>query len=286
METCRAPSSTETTPAQDDKSLEILRQLSDYNQRYNMTDFEIKVGHDTFTIIRYLGSGAEGISYLANDSHGHEVAIKALLKEENTAASFKNEVYALEKLGRLISKDEDQLIIVQTYIEGLHFNNVLSDYSSEKAGSNDYPSNHQAQHLKQKYFEILYKFRNATDMAHNDFRPYNIIGDEAIDFSRSEILSTDPLERKNELLYDDRNAADEWDWFYTDKDFEAIQENPFLPNALHVAYTIWDKYLVRYSGYLEQTKKYRLAWMTVLHYILQTGDTDSMHFPEESEFYS
>lgn len=262
----------------------LLNLLSDYNLRRKMKDTKIQIGQNPFTIIEYIGSGAEGITYLAHDLNGNEVVIKALFKEGSTPASVKNEIYALEKLNRLIAADEDQLIIVQTFIKGPHFTSLLVDYSNEQAKPDDYPSKHQAYHLKEKYFEILYHFRNMTNMAHNDFRPYNIIGNEAIDFSRSEVLSNDPSTRTKELEYDDKNAADEWEWFYIDSDFYAIEKNPFLPNSLEIAYDIWDKYITRYSSY-DSTKKYRSAWMTVLHTILLTRDADSIKFPSESEFY-
>ena len=260
--------------------------LSNYKQRHQMKDVEVHIKNHLFTIIKYIATGSEGIAYLAQSSQdANQVVIKALIKEESTSASFKNEVYALDKLGRLIAYDEDMLIIVQTYIKGSSFSEVLREYSNDKAGTDEYPSHHEALHLKEKYFKILYKFRNATGMVHHDFRPYNIVGDEAIDFTRSEILSSDPVEREKEIKFDDKKAQDEWEWFYIDLDFAGIEENPFLPNSLEIAYTIWDKYLIRYSSYGEQTKKYRLAWMKVLHYIIMTNDTDSMQFPSESDFY-
>jgi hypothetical protein len=160
----------------------------------------------------------------------------------------------------------------------------LKTYSNERAGKHDYPSNHQAHHLKQKYFDILFKFRNETQMVHYDFRPYNIIGDTVIDFTRSEILSSDPIERQKQLEDDDHTAEDEWEWFYYDSDIDAIEENPFLPNSTEHAYHIWEMYLSRYEYELDKYTRYRKAWLNVLNYIIATNDTESMQFPAGDDF--
>ena len=122
-----------------------------------------------------------------------------------------------------------------------------------KAGDYDYPSYHQANHLEE------------NTLQHYDFRPYDIIGEEPIDFGRSEELSTDPIKRQKQINLDDDNAEEEWQWFYIDEDFASIERNPLLPNSLEVAYDIWDKYMVRYSTY-DHYKKYRIAWMRELNH--------------------
>jgi hypothetical protein len=257
--------------------------LADVHMRYDRKDFRVEIGQEVFIITEDISAGGDGIAYMAKDMNGNDVVVKAMYNEPSTLAYFEIEVLALGKLGKLIAKDATNFIIVQTFIQGKRFDKVLNDYSSEKAGNHDYPSNHQAHHLKEKYFQILWNFRNATQMTHGDFRPYNIVGEEAIDFGRAKPLSSDPEERQKQLIKDDQNAENEWLWFYIDLDFFAIEEHPLLPNSLKNAEQIWDRYMKRYSHY-DYYPKYRDTWMAVLRYIVETGDTKSKQFPSESEF--
>jgi hypothetical protein len=258
-------------------------ELSDDHMRKKRKELKVEIGQDVFTITDSLGGGGDGVAYMAKDVHGHGVVFKVLDLKEAELKYFEIEVLALERLGRLIAKDDVNFIIVQKYIKGGSFADLLSNYSLEKAGDRDYPSYHQANHLKEQYFHILWNFRNATQMAHNDFRPYNIVGEEAIDFGRSEELSTDPIKRQKQINFDDDNAEKEWQWFYIDQDFAAIERNPLLPNSLEVAFDIWDKYMVRYSTY-DYYKKYRVAWMRELYHAVDKEDAESAVFPLKSEF--
>jgi hypothetical protein len=118
-------------------------------------------------------------------------------------------------------------------------------------------------------------------MTHNDFRPYNIIGDTVIDFGRSEELSSDPIERQNQILKDDETAEGEWSYFVARRDVYAIEKNPFLPNSKETAIKSWKFYTDRYPG--QGTKRYQEDWMETLDYILTNNDT-SVDFPTKDQY--
>jgi hypothetical protein len=118
-------------------------------------------------------------------------------------------------------------------------------------------------------------------MAHNDFRPYNIINDTVIDFGRSEELSSDPIKRQEQLDWDDGIAADEWQYFVARRDIYALEENPFLPNAREKAENDWKLYIDRYPG--KHTNEYKKDWMEVLDYVLKNNDT-SVDFPDKGDY--
>ena len=267
------------------KSSRKLLDMSDYHRKYEFDQSKVHIGNNQYIVIKKMAVGGDAVIYLAKAPNGAQVVIKIFYNQTGSKESYDLELNALIKLDRLIDYDQDHLAIVQTKIEGKSFDSIMHQYTREKVGGDhDYPSNHIPMHLKQKYYEVLYKFRNATDMVHNDFRPYNIIGGTVIDFSRAEMLSDDASVRQKQIEKDDEAAEAEWKWYFSWSDLDAIERNPFLPNSLEHSYLLWDEYMVRYFETAKENNKYRVAWMSVLHYNIETASA-SRQFPEENDFY-
>ena len=260
----------------------LLSRLSDYYEKEFILYESIQIGQELYYIKSYLSRGSEGILYIANDNHDEEVVIKAYFDDANARLTFDTEVNLLERLDRLLDWDDDYLILVQVKISGLEYAEHLLDYSSNFV--NDYPSNHIPKFLKNCYFQTLYDFRNSTGLVHNDFHPYNIIGDTVIDFGRSEVLSEDYRERSKQILYDDKKAQEEWEWFYLLHDVEAIESNPKLPNAISKSESMWEKYFQRYDDTPAENELYKRSWMDALYQNLESNDT-FIDFPLYANFY-
>lgn len=263
-------------------SNQLFMMISDPKAYKVLVNKYIHIGLNDYLIKENIGSGAEGVVYVAEDFNHKQVVIKALLDFKGARESYNNEIHGLKKLSRLYDQDPEHMIIVQEKISGLFYDEVYDAYVENHGGTSDYPSNIIPSTFKDKFFQILYDFRNLTNMTHNDFRPYNIVNDTVIDFGRSEELSSDPLKRQKQIDTDDKTAQEEWDYFVARRDVKAIEKNPFLPNARDKANDAWKLYEKRYASN-KNTLQYKKDWMEVLEYILMNNDT-TVDFPYKSAY--
>lgn len=263
-------------------SAHLLNMMTDLKMYRMLKDRYVHVGMNDYLILKNIGLGAEGSAYLAEASNHQQVVIKKMLNFKKAKKSYDNEIYGLKKLARLYDEDPEHLIIVQEKINGLFFDEIYDEYVKSHGGFIDYPSKIVPASFKDKFFKILYDFRNLTNMAHNDFRPYNIVNNTVIDFGRSIELSSDPSTRQTQIEKDDRVAQEEWEYFVNRRDIKALEQNPFLPNAIEVAEKAWKYYAARYESD-NATTRYISDWMEVLNYILKNNDT-TVDFPAKEDY--
>lgn len=137
-----------------------------------------------YQIIKFLGSGGFGQTYIAEDTHrpGNPTCVVKHLKPINSQTSyleaarrfFNQEAQALEKMGnypqipRLLAyfAEDNQFYLVQEFIEG----NLLS---LELASGSCWSENQVVQ-LLQEILEILH-FIHCNGVIHRDLKPTNII---------------------------------------------------------------------------------------------------------------
>jgi hypothetical protein len=265
-----------------DKNDILLSKLALTSEGDHLKNKNVQIGQNDYLILKPIGDGAEGAVYTAKGPNDTAVAIKAILDIDDAKETYNNEVFVLKKLNRLLDYDEKHLILVEPMMKGVSMDVELDRYAEEHLGDNEFASDHQPLHLKEKYYKILWDFRNATNIKHGDFRPYNVFGDQVIDFGRSEPLSKDLRKRKRQIAEDDIGAREEWEWYYYYSDWNIIEKNPLIPNALNRSKEIFDIYVDRYDD-VENMKRYRKAWMDVLTQIHETMNT-SIKFPTAAQF--
>jgi hypothetical protein len=278
------PSEIPTDELQEDENIDaanelILSKLSKASESRNLIDRSVRIGQNEYLIIKMLGEGAEGVAYKAKDYNNTIVVIKGVISDRD---SYNAEVFSLKRLDRLLDYDDKYMALVEPFYAGKSFDEEMDEYVKKNVGPNELPSNHIPPHMKEKYFKILWDFRNRTQMVHGDFRPYNVIQGHVFDFGRTELLSRNVKKRKRQIIRDDRHAEKEWEWYWCWTDWARIEDNPLIPNALKRANEIWDLYVDRYDE-VRKAKKYRAAWFTVLTQILETKNT-KLKFPRSGQF--
>ena len=118
---------------------------------------------------------------------------------------FQNEKKALQKLNRLISFDDESLVLVQVYIPGRTFNELLYDLNVSPEIKED---------LIREYFDLPEKLHE-KGIIHNDIVPLNVIVTPElelvpIDFGRSAELSSDRIERNQQIYRDIKTQLQSW----------------------------------------------------------------------------
>jgi hypothetical protein len=278
------PSEIPTDELQEEETIDagnelLLSKLSKVEEKKNLLQKSVRIGQNDYLIIKQLGDGAEGVAYKATDRNNTIVVIKAVISDRD---SYNAEVSSLKRLNRLFDHDDKHMALVQTFIAGKSLDEEMDEYIEQHAGPNELPSNHILPYMKEKYWNILWDFRNRTQMVHGDFRPYNVIGGQVFDFGRSSLLSRNVRRRKRQIVRDDNHAQKEWEWYWMYSDWTKIENNPLIPNAVKRATEIWDVYVDRYDT-VKKGKKYRVAWMKVLTEIHQTNNT-RLQFPRSRDF--
>jgi len=165
---------------------------------------------EKYTVLEFLGSGAGGSAYRAQDTTGKDVVVKFVskFKVDNWYELFKREMEGLKITNRLIHADTNNKILIYKMIPGITFAKYLQQvlqnyYSGSGVSASEKKDLLEKVHL---YFSALKEFNDKYGLLHGDVRPLNtiIMPDgkmELIDFGLSEISPLDQDEFAKRFRY-------------------------------------------------------------------------------------